>query len=197
MDPVAIGILAGGALAKGLGAAGGQIAQGRRLFGKAQEERLKELERLEEMNALGLTSQEQSAMNRLLMDPQQALAQERLQRQQALLASSGALSSGDALNQLMMQSEQEKIAQDRAAAQIAQADMARARQQEAEIRDLQARESARDASTGAAVAAFLGAAGSSASDLYMQNRMMEEMAFRRGQDTTGIDPDLAKYLETF
>jgi hypothetical protein len=26
---------------------------------------------------------------------------------------------------------------------------------------------------------------------------MEEMAFRRGQDTTGIDPDLAKYLETF
>ena len=197
MDPVTIGILAGGALAKGIGAAGSQIAQGQRLFGKAQEERLKELERLEEMNALGLTSAEQSAMNRLLMDPQQALAQERLQRQQALLASSGALSSGDALNQLMMRDEQEARAMDRASAQIAQADMARARQQEAEIRDLEARESARDAATGAAVSAFFGAAGSSASDLYMQNRMMEEMAFRRGQDTTGLDPETAKLLEMF
>jgi len=40
MDPVTIGILAGGALAKGLGAAGSQIAQGNKLFGKAQEDRL-------------------------------------------------------------------------------------------------------------------------------------------------------------
>ena len=86
---------------------------------------------------------------------------------------------------------------DAASAKVAQADMARARQQEAEIRDLQARESARDASRMSAISAFLGAAGSSASDLYMQNKMMEEMAFRRGEESTGIDPELAKYLEMF
>ncbi len=85
MEPLTTAALIalGGGLAKGIGAAAGQVSQANALMGEEQQKRLAELRRLEEMNALGLTDNQQSQFSRLMMDPMQAQMREQQQRTQS------------------------------------------------------------------------------------------------------------------
>ena len=67
-------IAAGAGLGRGLAAFGSERAKANALFGDAQEDRLKELQRMEEMRALGLSTEEEQALNRVLLNPVQAAA---------------------------------------------------------------------------------------------------------------------------
>ena len=76
LTPLAIGLIAAGGIGRGVGAAGQAIAQGQATFGKEQQARLAELRRLEEMRALGLTMEEEQALQQQILAPQQAAARE-------------------------------------------------------------------------------------------------------------------------
>ena len=89
------------ALGKGIGAFGASRQQAQAVFGDAQEDRLRELERMEEMRALGLTDKEEQLMRQSLLNPVQAAQKEQFQRQAALMGAAD--SSGKALTQLMKQ----------------------------------------------------------------------------------------------
>lgn len=174
MDPVTIGILAAGAIGKGVSAFSQERAKANAMFGDAQEERLKELQRLEEMNALGLTTKESDALNRQLLDPVQAATKESYQRQAALMGQVD--SSGAALNRLMTQDEKLDRARETAATAVMIEDIKRARAQEQEMRQLQAAESASDAIKKASWMTLLGSGVSGASDMYMQQQMLNTMS---------------------
>ena len=81
------------ALLVALGGLGRGISQGAQAYGAAKagfspaaERRLRELERMEEMNALGLTGDERENLQRAILDPQRAIQSQRLEQQQALFS---------------------------------------------------------------------------------------------------------------
>ena len=197
MDPLTIALLAGGGLVKGIGGAVGTLAQGNAAFGDAQEERLKELRRMEEMNALGLTDGERERVSRIALDPVQAASAERLLRQQALLGSTGAVQSGDALAGLMRQQETEARQMDAASNKIAAADMARQQQLELEMNQLNAAESVKAASRQAAAGALIGGIGGAA-DMGLQYQALQDATARGNiSSDAAIDPEIMKLLESF
>jgi len=166
-------------------------------FGDAQEERLKELRRMEEMNALGLTDGERERVSRIALDPVQAASAERLLRQQALLGSTGAVQSGDALAGLMRQQETEARQMDAASNKIAAADMARQQQLELEMNQLNAAESVKAASRQAAAGALIGGIGGAA-DMGLQYQALQDATARRNiSSDAAIDPEIMKLLESF
>ena len=123
LTPLAIGLIAAGGIGRGVGAAGQAIAQGQATFGKEQQARLAELRRLEEMRALGLTMEEEQALQQQILAPQQAAAREQFNRNQALAASSGVLDSGQAFNQLIQKQERADKQLADAQGKIAQLDL--------------------------------------------------------------------------
>lgn len=197
MDPLTIGLIAAGGLARGIGAGMGTLAGGKALFGEDQQARLRELQRLEEANALGLTDEERSQLSQILLDPVQAQAKERMQRQQALLGSTGAATSGQALGDLMRQQEQQDAITQAATAKLAQADIARKAQLEEEMRSLESARSAREASKQAALGSFITGVGSAA-DAAVRYQSLQDMTARRNiQADEAIDKDLINLLESF
>jgi hypothetical protein len=137
--PVLTTALTTAAILAGTSAAVQGIGRGiqARQMKRAQEpyqERLDELQRMEEMGALGLTGEEEALFMRQTADPGRALAAQRLEQQQAL--SEGARGSGEVLAQLTKQAEAERAAMDRAQLATAEADIAKKRAQEAEMQGL-------------------------------------------------------------
>ena len=197
MDPLTIGLLAAGGLARGIGGAVSTRAAGKAAFGDAQQERLAELRRQEGMNALGLSDVQRQELGRMVLDPVQAASQERLLRQQSLLGSTGAFQSGDALAGLMRQQETEARQMDAASNKLLAADMAMEQRQRAEMNALNAAESANEASKQAAVGAFIAGLGGAA-DAGLQYQALQDATARRNIDSdAAIDPEVLKLLESF
>lgn len=197
IDPLTIGLMAAGGLARGIGGAVGTMAGGRAAFGDAQQQRLAELRRMEEMGALGLTSEEQAQLQQIALDPVRAANRERMERAQALMASQGAMQSGDALANLMRRTDAEARQMDEATQKVMAADIARQRDLEKEMRALEQSESVRAASGQAALGAFLGGLGGAA-DAAVQYQAYQDAAARRNiaADAT-ISPETAEKLENF
>tara|TARA_R100000734_G_C3319028_1_gene114073 strand:- start:1175 stop:1921 length:747 start_codon:yes stop_codon:yes gene_type:complete len=104
-------------------------------------ERIEELQRLQEADALGLTGQERSAYVQAFMDPQRALAAEQMGQSQALSAM--AQDSGEQLRRLRAQEEQVQRAQSEAGRQIELLNQQQARAQEQELQQLELTEEQR------------------------------------------------------
>jgi hypothetical protein len=178
------------ALGKGIGAFGASRQQAQSAFGDAQEDRLRELERMEEMRALGLTNKEEQLMRQSLLNPVQAAQKEQFQRQAALMGAAD--SSGKALTQLMNQQEREDRTLEKASLAVEQADLARAREQEKEMRMLQAAESQSDAIRKNLPFALLGGTLTAGGDAYMQAQLYEDLASRGGYSP--MDSDFRRFM---
>ena len=166
------------ALGKGIGTFGAARQQSQAVFGDAQEDRLRELERLEEMRALGLTDQEEALMRASLLNPVQAAQKEQFQRQAAMMGQADA--SGKALTQLMKQQERADKTIERAGLAVQTADLQRQREMEKEMRALQAAESQSDAIQANLPFALLGGTLVAGGDAYMQAQLYEDLASRGG-----------------
>jgi|TARA_R110000796_G_scaffold185857_2_gene302755 hypothetical protein len=189
-------IALGGGLAKGVGAAAGQYAQGKALMGEEQEKRLKELQRMEEMNALGLTDNERSQFSQLILDPVQAQAKESMQRQQALIGPAGG--AGQAFNQAMAMDDKQRKIQQEAGAKLAEADLRTAQAQEDELMKLSAQSDAADAMKSTAIYQFIGQGVGGAADAYLQQQAFANMATPRNQSSgLYLTPEDLQLLETF
>ena len=186
-------LAAGAGIGKGVAAFGQQRAQGAAMFGDAQEQRLLELRRMEEMNALGLDSDEEAALNMSLMSPVQAAQKEQFQRQAALMGQAD--NSGRGLTSISQQQEKLDAAQERVTAQIAMQDVALQRQREQEMRQLEGAESAGAAAKSAAKYALIGGIAEGASETYAKREAYNTLATSR----TGLgDYDqFSKLLEMY
>ena len=178
------------ALGKGIGAFGASRQQAQSVFGDAQEDRLRELERMEEMRALGLTDKEEQLMRQSLLNPVQAAQKEQFQRQAALMGQADA--SGKALTQLMKQQERDDRTVERAALAVEQADLARAREQEKEMRMLQAAESQSQAIRNNLPFALLGGTLTAGGEAYMQAQLYEDLSSRGGYSP--VDAEFRKFM---
>ena len=179
-------IALGAGVARGIGAAGQQYFQGQAMMGEDQKKRLDELKRKEEMNALGLTDNEQSELNQIFLDPMQAVARESMQRQQALIGPEGGASSG--VRAMMKMEEAQQLER---------------RREEDELRALQDREAASKATKRGAALALLTGTVSSAGEAYLQQQAFQDMVRMRSsapQGQTGglyLSPEDLKLLEEF
>jgi len=172
-------IIAGvGGLGRGVAAFGSERAKANALYGESQEERLRELQRMEEMNALGLTDNEQSVLSRQMLSPVQAAQREKFDKQAALMGSVD--SSTAAMNRMMLKEEQEDRLLEKASTAIATADLAEQRRQEDEMRKLEGAESASKAIKDASWYQLFGGVASGASDAFLQQMAFESMATSRG-----------------
>jgi len=133
MDPLTLGLLAGAA-ALSAGGKATSAAISSKPSGVAAE-RIKELERLQQADQLGLTGAERSAFLQAFQAPQQALAAQQLQQSQALTAIGQ--DSGRQLAAMRAQEEQAQRAQAEAGRQVELMNIEQARAQEEELRQLQ------------------------------------------------------------
>ena len=176
-------IIAGiGGLGRGVAAFGSERSKANALFGDAQDERLRELQRMEEMNALGLTDREEQTLSRQLLSPAQAAQREKFDRQAALMGSVD--SSTAAMNRMMLKEEQADRMLEKASTTVAMADLEQARRQEDEMRKLEAAQSASKAIKDASYYQLFGGVASGASDAFLQQMAFESMA----QSRTGVGP---------
>lgn len=158
MDPVTAGLLiagAGTAAASGIG----QILGGRKQA-KYNKERLDELLARRERGDLGLSGEQEALLSRQLNDPAKAAAQQQQQRSELMEVATGGGASGADLSRLRTERARTVTgAAQNAALQIAGADEAARRQQEAEI---EARFGARTARNQQNLAAITNAAAQTA-----------------------------------
>ncbi len=151
MDPFTLSALLKGAEAVGSGVSGYVAAE--QAFGKSQEQRLKELQRREELGTLGFTGEEQNRIMRDLLNPIQAReAQRAIETRQILGA--GDLGAAQSAIAGMIQSDKGEAARAAASETFLQEQMTEKRRQEAELRDLQ---KAQDAEKAAKTQAILSA----------------------------------------
>jgi hypothetical protein len=171
MDPLTLGIMAGTYLAgKGLQTYGKYQALEP---GEALTDRVEELKRLQEADALGLTGEERAAYTQAFMDPMRAVAAQQMQQSQAL--SGMAQDSGEQLRR--MRAEEEKVARGQAdlGRQLEMESVQRARQQEQELLGLQNEIDQREAAQKAALFQFAGDAVGTAGELYGGYQMQQEL----------------------
>lgn len=199
MTPEIIALLTAlSGLGKGISAAGEQLAASKAAMGPEAQDRLKELRRQEEMNALGLTDAERTKLEQQLISPLQAQAKEQFARTGSYLASQD-LGSGKALGQAMKAQEGLQEAKLKAESQIAQADMQRARQQEAQLMALQDRADQAKAARQSALSSFFGAAIGGAGDIGIEAALTKEATAQRNLMLSGneTDPELIDLWEKF
>jgi|TARA_R100000734_G_C3306747_1_gene97247 hypothetical protein len=195
MDPLTIALIAGGGLARGIGGAISQGAQSKALFGEQQQARLAELRRLEEMNALGLTGKEREALEAALLNPAQAAQREQNQRNQALLSSFN-LGASKGIRDVLAQQEQKETLAGQAAQKVAAAQLKAQAADEAEMRQLEARQDGAAAARQAAVGAFVGGLGGAA-DTALRAQALDEMTKLRVQNDLGVDEETLKLIGEF
>jgi hypothetical protein len=136
-------------------------------------DRIDELKRLQEADALGLTGQERAAYTSAFMDPQRALASEQMAQSQAL--SSMGQDSGEQLRRIRAQEEQVQRAQGEAGRQIEMLNMQQARAQEAQLLELQTLEEQRARAQEQAMFAAIGGGVEDAGALAGQVVAAEEL----------------------
>jgi len=126
------------AIGLGLGAAGKMIGGGfeaAALHTEADKERLAELERLQDLNQLGLTEEESARMSEAMIDPLQAQQRQRsIERRE--MAAGADLGAGAVARQMMLGEEAEQRAMIDVDKEMSRADTQRKGEQKAEIQAL-------------------------------------------------------------
>ena len=154
MDPFTLMALAKGAQSIGTGVT--DYVGAEQAFGQSQEERLKELQRREELGTLGYSSEEQNVIMRQLLNPVQARERQRALETRQILGS-GDLGASQAAITGMIQADKGEAARAGAAETFLQEQMAEKRLQEKELRDLEKeRATAEAAKTQAVLSALTG-----------------------------------------
>lgn len=143
------------------------------------QDRIKELERLQQADALGLTGQEKQAFVQAFMNPQRALQAEQMNQQQALQAT--LQDSGEAMRRLRSQEEQQQRALSAANTQIELMNQEQARMQERELLGLQRQEEDRARAREAALYSMIGGGISDAGSLAGQTMAANELTGNAGQ----------------
>lgn len=151
MDPFTLMALLKGTQAVGQGVTGYMAADA--TFGESEADRLKELQRREELGTLGFTGEEQNRMMRDLLNPVQARERQRALETRQILGA-GDLGASQSAIANMIQADKGEAARAGASETYLQAQMDEKRLQEAELRDLQ---KAQEAETAAKQAAIVGA----------------------------------------
>jgi len=195
------------ALLVALGGLGRGISQGAQAYGAAKagfspaaERRLRELERMEEMNALGLTGDERENLQRAILDPQRAIQSQRLEQQQALLG--GQTADGRGLRDMLIKQEKDDIMLADAAQKIATLDLQRKRQLEQELLGLSQAEARSDAALQTGLLTLLGEGVAGAADVAALREAEENRRKRRfntpeGYKYRGIGEQEVNIMEEF
>jgi len=197
MDPITLAILTGTAAT-----AAGQLPQLiPSKFERENKARLEALQRQKKAGTLGLTGQEEALMERQLAGRSQAAAQGAEAERNRLLAGSGGAVAGGALLGAQLGEEERQRAEERISTEIMSQDIQRKRQQEEEIRALQAAEGQRQAEAQAAAGAIVGAgieagASTAAQERLFALRKPSEQTVQAYSKILGVSPDEARgYLE--
>lgn len=173
MEPITLGLLlaGGAALAKRAGAATSGAIANRPI--EAVQDRIAELERLQQADALGLTGDERNAFMQAFVNPQRALAGQQMDAAQAMQIS--AQDSGEQLRRLRAEEQREQRAVADATTQIELASQQLARQQEQELLQLQMQEemrkNARDAAIYGGIIGGVGDVASMGSQMYAMSEL--------------------------
>tara|TARA_R100000005_G_C5000697_1_gene207604 strand:- start:1791 stop:2498 length:708 start_codon:yes stop_codon:yes gene_type:complete len=127
------------AIGMGVGAVGkavGGAIDASSIYTKADKERLEELERLQDLNALGLTDEEISVLQEQMIDPVAAMqAQRNIQRRE--LAAASDLGAGAVAKQMIQEDDMAQRQEAQVARNLAQLDLQQKKAQEAEIKQLE------------------------------------------------------------
>jgi hypothetical protein len=141
---------------------------------EALQNRIAELERLQQADALGLTGTERAAFVDAFRQPQQALAQQQMEQSQGLQAAMQ--DSGRQMARLRAQEEQQQRALAAANQQVEVLNLQQQRAQEQELLNLQAAEAQREMARRAAIVktstAGLAAAGEMAGQVMATNELI-------------------------
>lgn len=141
MDPLTLAAIGMGVGA--VGKAASNMIDASSIYTKADKERLEELKRLQDLNALGLTEEEVSVLQEQMLDPVAAMqAQRNLQRRE--LAAAADLGAGSVAKQMMQEEEMAGRAEADVAKSISQLNLQQQKLQEQEIRDLEKRKDVRN-----------------------------------------------------
>ncbi len=162
---------------------------------KKNRQRLKELERLEEMNALGLTEQERSVVEGKLTQ-KSAKASELASSERNRLLASGGASSGQALEQAMLGDEQVSRQLTQVQQIVEEQDLAKRRTQTEELRALEAADAEVKAKRISAVAGIASAGLEGGLASAAQQKLLSPGNISATAKTYGIGEDQAKaFLE--
>jgi hypothetical protein len=134
MDPFTLMALMKGVQAVGSGVSDFTAAE--QAFGKSQEDRLKELQRREELGTLGFTGEEQNRIMRDLLNPVQARERQRDVQTRALLGA-GDLGAAQSSIANLIQGDKEEAARAGASEAFLQQQITEKRIQEEELRKLE------------------------------------------------------------
>ena len=198
MDPITLAILAGTAAT-----AAGQLPQLiPSKFERENKRRLEALQRQQKAGTLGLTGQEESLMERRLSGRGQAAAMGAEAERNRLLAGSGGAMAGGALLGAQLADEERQKVEERISTEIMQADLERKRQQEEEMRALQAAEGQRQAEAQAAAGAIIGSGIEAGATTAAQERLFaaarnpSTQSVQAVSSALGVSPDEARgYIE--
>ena len=138
---------------------------------EVNQDRIAELERLQQADALGLTGQERQAFVQAFMNPQRALQAEQMSQQD----------SGEAMRRLRNQEEQQQRALGQANTQIEMLNQEQARMQERELFALQQAEEQRARAREAALFSMIGGGVSDVGSLAGQTIAANELTGNAGQ----------------
>lgn len=152
MDPITLAALVGVG-GQALSQAGNLIPTS---IERTQKKELDKLKRMQEMNALGLTEQEQAAMIGRLSAGSEQVQQQAAQERSRLLAGQGA-TGGQAMQQAVAVDAQRAAGQERIAQTILEQDLAREEAQKERMRALEGAESQKRAERVAAIGSIAGA----------------------------------------
>lgn len=198
MDPITLAILGGMA-----GSAAGTLPSLLPTkFEREEKRRMKELQAKEAAGMLGLSEQQKSLMERQLQGGVQAAAMGAEAERNRLLAGGGAASGGQALLGAQLADEERQRAQERVSTEIMAADIQRKREQELELRNLEAARGQIQEKAQAAAGAILGAGVEAGLTTGAQERLFagarapSQESVQALSTALGVSPDVARgYIE--
>lgn len=176
MDPftlMAIGMGVGA-----LGKAAGGYMDAASLYTESDKERLEELERMQDMNALGMTDEETRVMNEQLMDPLQAHGRQRAQERREM-AAAGNIGAGYVAKQMLLEEEAEMKGKHEVGKALSSADLEMKKMQEAEMQQLKKQRDLRKAQTTKAILTGTADVAGAGFSMAGQKGAFEEMTGQR------------------
>jgi len=192
MDPFTLTAILKGAQAVGSGVSSYIAAD--QAFGQSEEDRLKELQRREELGTLGFTGEEQNRIMRQMLNPIQARERQRDVQTRALLGG-GDLGASQAAIANLIQGDKEEAARAGAGESFLQQQMIEKSQQEKELRALEKAKDAEEAAKTQAIlsAITLGIAGQAET----QQRRMDFEEARYGEEAARQAALLKQYQQKY
>ena len=186
MDPLTIAILAGTQIAAGVGKGISNYQQAKGIMSDEEQKLLKELQRKEEMGALGFTNKELNTLSQQYRNPQQAIASAQADELKAALGAQDAQAT-DAFRMAMMEQDRRQQEAAQTASAINALNLAEQRRQETQLLGLANKENAMEQAKKAAIIEAVTGGIVGAGQAYGEAAMFsEEMA----QSTANFDKQL-------